>query len=57
MENRSWFFKNRTDDELRNDIWAIKSQGPPGVGGYPLEWYEDELERRTGSRKGFHDPA
>lgn len=40
--------------DLKNSIWMSKGHMVP-VGGLPLEWYEDELERRTGSRKGYHE--
>lgn len=47
-------FENWTDDELRNAIWMDKNAMVP-KGGYPREWYEEELSRRTGSKKGFHE--
>lgn len=47
-------FENWTDNELRNAIWMAKNGTVP-KGGYPREWYEEELYRRTGSRKGFHE--
>jgi hypothetical protein len=47
-------FENWTDDELRNAIWVAKNGMVPRC-GYPLEWYEEELYRRTGSKKGFHE--
>lgn len=47
-------FGNWAISDLRNAIWIIKN-GSVAKGGYPLEWYEDELERRTGSRRGFHE--
>lgn len=47
-------FENWTDEDLRGAIWTHKNGMIPR-GGYPLEWYEDELYRRTGSKKGFHE--
>ena len=47
-------FENWTEGELRNAIWTIEN-GSIARGGYPLEWYEDELYRRTGSRNGYHE--
>lgn len=46
--------KAMTTDQLQNAIWMDKNGMVP-VGGCPREWYEDELERRTGSRKGYHE--
>ena len=43
-----------TVDELKNAIWKYNIGVCP-VGGYPIEWYRDELENRTGSRKGYHE--
>ncbi|NBH62146.1 hypothetical protein D1155_10835 [Anaerotruncus sp. 80] len=43
-----------TINELKNAIWMDKNGMCP-VGGLPREWYEDELEKRTGSRKGYHE--
>jgi len=40
--------------ELKNAIWQDKNGMVP-VGGLPLEWYEDELEKRTGTRRGYHE--
>ncbi|WP_251616973.1 hypothetical protein [Senimuribacter intestinalis] len=43
-----------TINELKNAIWMDKNGMCP-MGGFPREWYEDELEKRTGSRKGYHE--
>lgn len=51
---RRYLFKNWTVDDLACAIWDYKNFRVP-KGGYPLEWYEDELYRRTGSRKGWHE--
>lgn len=40
--------------ELKNSIWQDKNGMVP-VGGLPREWYEDELEKRTGTRRGYHE--
>jgi hypothetical protein len=40
--------------ELKNAVWQNKN-GMVAVGGLPLEWYEDELEKRTGTRRGYHE--
>lgn len=53
--NLSSLFQNWSDDDLKHAIWQIKGCNTVAKGGYALEWYEDELERRTGSRKGFHE--
>lgn len=47
-------FKNWTIDNLKNSIWMMKN-GMSAVGGYPLEYYENELFSRTGSKKGYHE--
>ena len=43
-----------TINELKNAIWMDKNGMCP-MGGFPREWYEDALEKRTGSRKGYHE--
>ena len=43
-----------TVDELKHAIW-IDSTGSVPKGGLPIDRYRDELERRTGSRKGWHE--
>lgn len=40
--------------ELKNAVWQDKNGMVP-VGGLPREWYEDELEKRTGTRRGYHE--
>jgi hypothetical protein len=54
MERKEYLFKNWTITELKNAIWTMKNS-MVAKGGYPLEWYEDELYFRTGSKKGFHE--
>lgn len=44
-----------TECQLKDAIFLSKRCGIVPVGGYPVKWYEDELERRTGSRKGWHE--
>ena len=43
-----------TIEQLKNEIWAYNNGRVP-VGGLPIEMYRDELEKRTGSRKGYHE--
>lgn len=40
--------------DLKNAIWVHKNGMVP-VGGLSLEWYEDELVKRTGTRRGYHE--
>ncbi len=47
--------KSMSVNDLKNAIWQIKRCGTVAVGGYPLEWYEDELYYRTGSKAGYHE--
>lgn len=44
-----------TESQLKDAIFLSKRCGIVPVGGYQVKWYEDELERRTGSRKGWHE--
>lgn len=46
--------KSMSVNDLKNAIWMDKSGMVP-VGGLPLKYYEDELELRTGERKGYHE--
>lgn len=43
-----------TENNLKNAIWMCKNGMVP-TGGYPLEWYEEELFKRTGSKRGYHE--
>lgn len=43
-----------TENELRNAIWMCRSGMCP-IGGRALEDYENELFRRTGDKKGYHE--
>ncbi len=48
-------FKDWNDNELKNAIWISAGCHSVPRGGYPEEWYRDEIERRTGSRLGYHE--
>lgn len=54
--SQNYFLKTGhwTVNDLEGAIWDYKNGRVP-VGGYPLQWYEDELYRRTGSKKGWHE--
>lgn len=43
-----------TINQLKNAIWQIKN-GMVAIGGYPLEWYEEDLYLLTGNKKGYHE--
>lgn len=48
------FPKDYTTNELKNMIWDMAENG--NIRGlWSVEDYRDELERRTGSRLGFHE--
>lgn len=51
---RSFLFEGWTIEDLKNAIWIHKNGMVPR-GGYPLEWHEEELYQRTGSKKGYHE--
>ena len=48
--------KRMTINDLKNAIWDCKDGRMP-VGGRSLWEYEDELEYRTGDRRGYHEPT
>lgn len=50
---RADLFNNWSTGELKDAIWMMKN-GMPARGGYPTSWYQDELERRTENRSGYH---
>ena len=47
-------FENWSINDLQGAIWMHKNGTVP-VGGYPLDWYENELFKRTGSKNGWHE--
>ena len=46
--------KGMSIEELKNSIWKCKN-GMVALGGFSVEAYEDELERMTGTRRGYHE--
>lgn len=46
--------REMTIEQLKNIIWKIAGCGLT-VSPYSVEVFRDELERRTGERKGYHN--